>query len=63
MEELMENLGLILGATTFGAYFANIFRLRHHIKSFLAYIAIFITTLLAKKKKNGKAGDAKELSA
>ena len=55
-EELIENLGLMLGGTTLGAYFASILRIRHHLKTLFVAATALIAGLIHKKKKPAIGG-------
>ena len=52
----------MLGGTTFGAYFANIIRIRHHFKNLFAAVAAFIIAFIARsiKRKDSPEKGEKE---
>jgi predicted esterase YcpF (UPF0227 family) len=54
IEEMLENTALALAGTTMGAYFANILRMRHHVKNFLINIFTLLSGLFTKFKQRAK---------
>jgi predicted esterase YcpF (UPF0227 family) len=60
IQELLENLGLTLGGTTIGAYFARIIRIRHLFRTVFCAAAVFFMNLLNKIKLNREKGRHQE---
>ena len=55
IEELLENIGLALGGTTIGAYFANFIHIRHLFKPlYLVIVLSFMKIVNRIKPKRGK---------
>jgi hypothetical protein len=54
MEKLLENIFLALGGTTAGAYFSDVLRMRHHLRTLMTTFLAFMAGTFAKIKKNKK---------
>jgi hypothetical protein len=54
IKEVLENMGLMLGGTTLGAYFAYVLRLRHNLKALLSAIVTLIVRFTKKPQRDDK---------